>query len=259
MTAPMTGMKKVKTQPDYRKNLLVTDQFGRSWAITVEKDTGDVCGQIFTAGWVDPLRTPQVFFKMVRGADGEPNWRDARVDLRAWYRQQVDEERQWKVNFNNIGYQTFGREFRPEKHMTDPWLLQLVGPRPWPSSDAIKLAIDGHKGLLGKRPMDEEVRQYLEYRYSAASPDEFEIRDTRAHEEFMRHKEKLAQVEGDTAYVPGEVQDITDSVITGTSQQDYVKFIRQAKEAGMSQPEATLAWKAHKEAVSELQAEKEEA
>src|SRR6266404_5507258 len=59
-------MAESRTQPDYRRNMVNTDRFGRKWLVTIELKTGDPTGLITPTSWTDPLGTPQKYLQVPR-------------------------------------------------------------------------------------------------------------------------------------------------------------------------------------------------
>lgn len=150
-----------RNQADFRRDINPRDQFGRKWQMSIEIATGYPTGGVFQAGWMDPLRTPMKYVKMVKNEDGQielgkvhvdfPHWiSDIEQALEGWTRQLVDNALTKNVEITSME--------ALEKH---PILLRLTGPKPWPGLEALRAAQAGDKALLGLSPMGPKERAML--------------------------------------------------------------------------------------------------
>jgi len=149
-----------KTQRDYRRSMNAVDQYGRKWGLNIELATGDPCGGITTAGWSDPLRTPEKYLSVPRES-GQPLWGRLKVDFERWVDDQQQAEREWKVRLWEIGQQKNPANFDAATAEQNEYLVSLAGPKPWPSSAALLEAAAGDPALLGLAPMTRHAREIL--------------------------------------------------------------------------------------------------
>lgn len=151
-----------RTQADFRRDINPRDQFGRKWQMAIEISTGDPTGGIFPAGWTDPLRTPMKFIRVPRNEDNQAEVGKVRVDFDAWITEQEHEEKGWYDRLYEIALaKNVDIPADPTTLETHRILLGLTGPRPWPSSEAIRLAKDGDRRLLGFEPLTKADRVLL--------------------------------------------------------------------------------------------------
>lgn len=142
-------MAQPRTQPGERRSFNPKDQFGRKWCMTIEVRTGDPTGQVLPAGWSDPLRTPMHYVRVPKDESGNVMFGTCAVDYEAWIREVEHEEEGW---FRRLVENATIKNIEPleiEHLLKHKVLLQLTGPKPWPSSEVLKLAAAGDKGFLG--------------------------------------------------------------------------------------------------------------
>jgi hypothetical protein len=135
-------MAEPKTQPDYRRNMVNKDRFGRRWFVVIEIKTGDPCSAILPAGWDDPLNTPQKYLQVPRE---DP--RTVRVLYVRWIEDLRREHRDWKQQLDRVGQNLYGEQYKETEPPTRR-MLELVGARPLPMK-LIERAARGDQGLLG--------------------------------------------------------------------------------------------------------------
>lgn len=151
----------LKSQRDQRREYQPLDQFGRKWGLVIEITTSEPTGEINTCGWHDPLEHSWRYLRVVREG-GEVAWGKVRIDFERWIKQTVNDERDWNRSVLSIGKMRYKEAFDPTKAMRDPYLLEQAGPKPWPSSKALKKAQAGDKALLGLAPLTEDTRKLLD-------------------------------------------------------------------------------------------------
>ena len=151
------------TQQDWRTDVNPMDQFGRLYLASIEKDTMDVTGGIDKC-FDDPLNTPMKYLKLERKR-GKPVWDSLLVQGKEWIADTVAGEKEWKANLWRIGREMHKQAFKPKEAEQDEYLLSLTGPKPFPSSDALKVAFGkpcaAQRQLLGLDPMGREGRALL--------------------------------------------------------------------------------------------------
>jgi len=155
-------MAEIVTQQNMRMDRNARDQFGRLWLMSVEKKTNQPCGGIDSAGWSDPLKTPQKYLKVPKNEFGQ--FDSTRLDVRdkEWIIEQERAEREWRRSLLEIAQQKSPGGFTVETVEQNEWFMMLAGPKPWPSSAALKAAfIDLRPGLLGLEPLDADDRALL--------------------------------------------------------------------------------------------------
>jgi len=160
-------MAQILDQAGWRQDRNVKDQFGRLWLVAFETGpnrqggSGMPTGQIVAAGWSDPLGTPQQYIRVPKGEFGEYDKNRLVVDLVRWMRDQKEHEREWRQRFRQAGVKQYKSAFDPKEHAKDELLLDIVGPKPWPASDAIDRAAKGDRQYLGIEPLDRQHREVL--------------------------------------------------------------------------------------------------
>jgi hypothetical protein len=155
-------MAQAKTQADKRRDMNLTDQFGRSWLAAIDRETFDPVGQVTPAGWADPINTPAQYLKIPRDAANNPQMGRVEVDMARWITDQTNATRDWKVRLWNIGRHEQKNAFDPKTAEQDEYLVHLAGPKPWPSPAVLKQARDGDQRLLGLEPLDRAARILLD-------------------------------------------------------------------------------------------------
>lgn len=209
-----------KGQPDQRRNLNAKDQFGRSWGLTIEIATGAPTGVICPAGWGDPMNTPQKYMKVPKDEHGQPMWGRIEVDFTTWLDEQVQREREWRVQLWQIGQDKLGVKFDAKSAEEDEYLLHLVGPKPWPSSAAILAAMEGDPALLGLTEMTPRGRKML----------------------------GIVRLEDLVERAPVEAQpELREEVVNLT----YREFVSRMSKAGKNLKDISAAWQEHKAALKE--------
>jgi hypothetical protein len=147
--------KKPSDQKAHRRDLNPRDQFGRKWLLTIELVTGDPCGEVVPAGWSDPLRTPMNRVRLAQNEDGQIDPSRCHVDFDRWISTIEDDERGWYEELHRNALHVY-KSVEPSdvvKLDQDKFLLDLTGPKPFPSSDILKRARAGDRSLLGLAPL----------------------------------------------------------------------------------------------------------
>lgn len=149
-------MAQTRTQQTQRRDINPKDQFGRKWSMAIELATGDPCGGIFPAGWTDPLRTPMKYLAVPRNEEGQAEIGRLRVDFDTWTAEHEDEERRWYQQLHANARDVYKRLDPTEvaRLEQDKFLLDLTGPKPWPSPAVIRAAKNGDRQYLGLEPLD---------------------------------------------------------------------------------------------------------
>lgn len=156
-------MPRQHNQADDRRSLNPRDQFGRLWALCIEVRTGEPTGAVLPAGWSDPLRTPMHLVTMLKTEFGQVDLGRVQVNFDQWIGEIEHAEQKWYERLHEIALSKYS-SLDPERvpHLDqDQLLLRLTGPKPFPSSEALKRAKGGEKGLLGMEPMTQEQRALL--------------------------------------------------------------------------------------------------
>ena len=151
------------TQQDQRDEYDLDDQFGRTWHVTVEKITGDSTGATNrVGGWDDPLRTPQQFIRMRKGARRNAVL-SVEIAMQEWIEQQQREEEIWVRRMQEVAIGLY-KKFNPEDvpHLeNDAMVRAATGRKPWPSSVVLEAAMAGDRQYLGLEKLDTEHRKAL--------------------------------------------------------------------------------------------------
>jgi hypothetical protein len=244
--------KKEKTQADFRRPIVSKDQFGRPWLMQIELATGDPTGGVIASGWTDPLRTPLQFIEVPKDEFGQPLWGKCKINIFAWMTAIRNANDEWHKRLNECGVHQYKNKFDPSKAHEDAYLLELAGPRPWPSVECLEAFRTGNRHLQGQvlnehglAYLDEEAKELMDHRYTDLHPtplDEDEFNMVQA-----RRDERPAGIPD----VDASMADEEAPTITGTTREDYLAFQKQAIAAGMTQPQVLLAWNEHKNLVEE--------
>lgn len=152
---------KGKSQADKRRDMNLTDQFGRKWLAAIEKESFEPAGHVTPAGWTDPLRTPSQYLLIPRDNHGNPQINRCEVDFGRWIADQDQATRDWKIRLWQIGREQQKNAFDPKTAEQDEYLLHLTGPKPWPTPPVLRKAKAGDKRLLGILPLDRHTRILL--------------------------------------------------------------------------------------------------
>src|SRR5437660_2838156 len=135
-------MARIASQAEQRRAITPRDQFGRKWGMHIEIATGDPTGGVYPAGWQDPLRTPMHRIKMVTNEDGQRELGRCTVDFPTWLAEIEQGEHDWyqqlHVNARDVYKRLDPSDIAELEH--DKFLIDLTGPKPWPSSDNLKKA-----------------------------------------------------------------------------------------------------------------------
>jgi len=154
-----------KTQAQQRRNIVARDRFGRIWSFSIETKTGDPTGLIGTAGWADPLRTPQKYMRVPKTEFGMPNYGTIDVNDELWAKDQAYYTDQWETQFLENAANKFPGGFDVNTVWDNPWIKKLTGPKPFPSVECLLAAFDpehpASKALLGMEPLNEEAMALL--------------------------------------------------------------------------------------------------
>ena len=154
-------------QAKMRRNVNPVDQFGRKWLTAYEVANGESTG-----GWMitwgalgDPLRTPGKYIDFTRDESGQTEPKSCRVDFDRWIADVEQDERNWYYQLNQNAMHHYKRgSLTPEdaaKLDQDQFLMDLTGPKPFPSSDVLRMAKAGNKRLLGLEPLTQKERALL--------------------------------------------------------------------------------------------------
>ena len=158
-------MQEVKSQADKRRSIVARDQFGRPWGGSIEIESGDFTGLVSSAGWEDPMRTPQKYIKTHKNQWGHPEMGRVTLDLDAWIKDQQVAMQDWVRNFWKVGKELYAGRFDPKEHQDDPYLLEQCGPKPYPSVECIEVLLNenhqAHMALLGDAPMNDAAIKML--------------------------------------------------------------------------------------------------
>ncbi len=151
--------KEPKSQADKRRSVVARDQFGRLWGGSIEIESGDFTGLVDSAGWEDPLRTPQRFVKMKVTEYGHPDMGRVEVHLDEWIKFQAQRMTDWTHTFFTVGKELYANRFDPKKHADDDYLLKETGDKPWPSVECIEVLQNpnhpAYEALLGNVPLND--------------------------------------------------------------------------------------------------------
>ena len=213
-----------KSQADRRRDLNPEDQFGRLYLVAFDKETMEPTGAIDTAGWSDPLKTPQKYIHVARGKFKTPDMSRMVIDFTGWIKDQSNAFQEWRQQLWGWGSKRYADKFTWETAEEDPTLIALAGPKPWPSHEALKIAAKGPinedaKALLGLGPMTAAVREML-----GIAPD-------------------------DDGTVPETMQKVGENQTVNVNKglAEYHAFHAEQKKLGKSKQEISLAWKEHKQ------------
>lgn len=150
------------TQWNQRRFLSPSDQFGRKWHMSIEIITGDPTGAILPAQWDDPLATPGKYVEIPREG-GQTVLGRCEVRFDKWIQDIEQDERSWYQQLHENALQKYSHidPLKVDELDKDKFLLSLTGPKPWPSSDVLRAAQQGHRGFLGLTEMTMDDRAAL--------------------------------------------------------------------------------------------------
>lgn len=132
------GIQVQSSQRNQRISMVADDQFGRAWALEVEKETQEPTCLPMPAGWVDHLATPPKYIRVPRGKHGQRRLGEVHVDFATWIDEQIAEEKRWEDFIWKRAEARFADNLpRPEELESHPLLVKDAGPKPWPSSDVL--------------------------------------------------------------------------------------------------------------------------
>lgn len=152
------------TQATQRSEFRLPDQHGRRWHGFVEKRTGDICTTPNATGWRDPLKTNRTKFLSLRSG-GDDFVQRMYVDWDAWIDQVTNDEQEWYRHLRECGRLAYKKMDKvPDVTAdleNDPYVREIAGPKPWPSSVVLKAAKNGDKQYLGLAELDDAHREAL--------------------------------------------------------------------------------------------------
>lgn len=152
-------------QKDHRREINPKDQFGRKWGMTIEIRTGDPTGSCTPCGFTDHLRNSANYLRTAKTEDGQVDLSRVIVDFPTWTMHVEDDERGWYEQLHRNAMQVYKKgSLSPEDVRaldSDGFLLDLTGPKPFPSSKVLKAAARGDKQFLGLEPLDRAHREAL--------------------------------------------------------------------------------------------------
>jgi hypothetical protein len=149
-----------KSQYDQRRDIVATDELGRPWLVATELKTGDPTGHIYPCrgeaewkGFSDEEIPPQQYLRVPKNKWGQTQSDRLEIDFDRWRDDVSKANDAWRRLFHQIGQKVYKNAFNPEMHKTDEYLLDLTGPKPSPSVEAIDKMIAARKAKLSKRPV----------------------------------------------------------------------------------------------------------
>jgi len=200
-------------QRDQRRDLNPHDQFGRMWLAQIEKETMDLCGIVHAAGWQDPLRTPQKYLGVGEDEYSQRNPMILKVKAVEWIRDIEDAEGEWTRQLYSIGRTVSKHNFNPKTAHEDEYLLEVVGPKPWPSSETLKRAFNLKdpisRVLLGFHPMKVNGKPVMGdklVKEARVLLDQEEIEDLEAAANSVKTDGDVTNKDGNAAAVPMKYQ-----------------------------------------------------
>lgn len=153
----------IKTQADQRREINPKDQFGRRWGGTIEIATGDPTGAFVPCGFPDNLCNTKNYLRTYRDEFGNVDLSRVEVNFPLWVRDIEEAERSWYEQLHRNAIHVY-KSIEPEKVATldqDKFLMDLTGPKPFPSSDVLRAAMAGDRQYLGFEPLDRAHREAL--------------------------------------------------------------------------------------------------
>ena len=175
-TDPKTN--RITDQRATRRDRNVRDQYGRLYLAALElTQQGPQPTELVTAGWPfsDPLRTlatGRKHYRPVRGEFGEIDPSRLLLDVKGWFDEVKEAERNWQVSYWENGRKHYKEAFDPNAAPTE-YLLRITGPQPFPSVALLRQAfgLDGNgepipgkardAALLGLAPLTKSHRVSL--------------------------------------------------------------------------------------------------
>lgn len=130
-----------RTQPQFRRNYNVHDQWGRMWLVSVEKETGDLTGNP-EACFTDPLGTPVKYMRI----DPDRPYR-LKIDYAAWLRDAHAAHADYQAAKEDTGRLLYGSTFKATKEPTNE-MKRIIGIPPTPVAN-IERAAAGDAEMLG--------------------------------------------------------------------------------------------------------------
>jgi hypothetical protein len=230
---------------------MAEDQFGRPWSYQIEIATGDPTGLINAAGWHDPLRTPQKYLKPKNAFGMQAG--SFMVDFPTWITDHVRAMGDWQQQLMRVAQLKYPGGISPEDAEQNPWLAILTGPKPWPSVEALKAAMQGDTALLGWDRARKCPAQTVQRHDGRMVPADRGARKLLGVETV---EDTLAAASGETSRervgteAPGEdtAPDTPPSHEPPKTWPEFVKWARQTGQA-MNTTEAGKLWSARKAGV----------
>jgi hypothetical protein len=248
---------KEKTQADSRRSIIAKDQFGRPWLMQIDINTGSPTGGVIASGWTDPLRTPLRFIEVPKDEYNQPLWGRCKINIYKWMQAISAADQEWLKRLNECGVHQYKNKFDPKKAHMDSYLLEMAGPRPWPSKECLEALRTGNRHLQGQvvdedglAQLDEEAKELMSYTNIDLNPaalDEDEYNMVQA-----RRDARPAGLPDDPEATMAEEE---TPLITGTTKEDYAAFAKMGRKAGLNQAQISVGWAEHKQLVAEATAE----
>lgn len=210
----------------------IPDEFGRIWLVNLDKKpdgsgSWGITGIPMPVGWTDPLAMPGNYLDQPKGITGKAdvNRLIVKPGLQKWLTTQRRYETEWNQRAFMVAQKLFGTAAHEMIQKQDDMLMREVGPKPFPSSQVIQAAINGHKGFLGLAPLTKEDRELL------GTPSM----------EDMGFASEPAFAESNPSLPPVSQAPVADKPMP------YFSFVKQMKEAGVTEKDEIKAhWEVYK-------------
>lgn len=155
-------------QAKMRRNVNPKDQFNRKWSTAYELITGESTGGWYPAWGAlgDPLKHTSRYLNFTRNEDGQFETTRCVIDFGQWIQDIEAEERMWYRQLNEIAiskYSIIDPKTTGDLDK-DPFLVNLCGPKPFPSSEVLRKAQQGYQPFLGLAPLSAHDRADLKIR-----------------------------------------------------------------------------------------------
>ena len=192
-------MPQARFQSQTRVPTNLIDQHGREYLVSIDLKTGDPTGGIDRCGFSDPLKTPNKYLVVPRKG-GRPQYGKLNVAFDRWIQDQTQAQLEWVRRLWEVGRQHYKNKFDAKIAEQDDYLLDLAGPKPFPTVEVLKMAQAGDGKLLGFEPLDREYRILLNQPTNAdlLGEPEYEDPQPESYQQFatrlMKEGKKMEEV-----------------------------------------------------------------
>jgi hypothetical protein len=259
-----------KSQREKRQAIVADDQFGRPWMFKIETESLDITADIQPGGrWIkepagyypatsqfagepyysngiDPLETPQKYFRLGRTRNNRPDLGRVVVDIPRWIADIEVRNRDWVQGLWDVGQRLNPGAKTIKDVESDARCLHWAGQKPWPTVRILKLALAGNRELLGLAPLSPST-QLLLRKLDAQTILREELENLTDQEQAAFRALEAGASKAVAAAVPPEPGD-------GEELDTWQKFFGHHSTTGLTMAEIAPMWKAHKGTLKAAQA-----